>query len=220
MADHEYFPDDTGFPTPPVHQARMVPVLMPLDAEPKDGQALIYDSSMPGHVRWGNPIKGDRGEKGERGVQGPQGKPGTPGERGYVGAQGIPGPQGEPGPEGPEGPGGKRGPEGKRGLRGPKGDPGPEGPEGPRGPQGREGRVGPQGRPGEPGRQGPPGPRGLPGERDHALLENLGFEESGHVGFASIKDIEYVMRAIQSLGSRVQALENSRREVQDVRVAK
>ena len=59
-----------------------------------DGQALIFDSSSPCLLRWGDPLKGDKGNTGNTGKVGPKGEPGSPGKQGLTGPPGPPGPPG------------------------------------------------------------------------------------------------------------------------------
>ena len=56
-----------------------------------DGQALIFDSSSPCLLRWGDPLKGDKGNTGNTGKVGPKGEPGSPGKQGLTGPPGPPG---------------------------------------------------------------------------------------------------------------------------------
>ena len=152
-----------------------------------DGQALIFDSSSPCLLRWGDPLKGDKGNTGNTGKVGPKGEPGSPGK------QGLTGPPGPPGKAGEQGEPGKRG---LRGLPGPKGEPGPPGERGETGEQGPPGRPGATGRPGIPGKQGPPGP---PGTSDHRMLSNLDYARSGHIGFASQEELDKLEKRIAEL---------------------
>lgn len=151
--------------------------------------------------------KGDRGEKGDRGDPGPQGQQGmqgVPGLRGVQGVQGLPGKDGAKGDKGDKGDKGERG---ERGLRGEKGDKGDAGPQGEPGPIGLTGPRGVQGPPGKQGLQGPPGPPGPMGPANHKLLSNLDYSNSGHTGFASKLDVEYLQNKLRELEMAIQELQ-------------
>lgn len=165
----------------------------------KDGQALICDNSSPLGLRWGDPLKGDKGDTGSTGRQGPQGLPGKDGKDGAPGASGRDGkagPKGEPGRDGVDG---KDGKDGARGLPGVDGRNGKDGKDGKDGRDGVDGKMGPQGKPGEPGRQGRPGPVGPPGPSNHAALNNLDYEHSGHTGFVSMKEFQAVLARLVAI---------------------
>lgn len=145
---------------------------------------------------------GPQGDKGPQGKQGPPGPQGEPGRRGVQGVPGIQGPPGRPGEPGKPGPQGKQGRPGLTGLQGPPGPPGPQGPPG----VGLRGLQGPPGPPGKQGLQGPPGPSG---PSNHALLDNLDYDKSGHKGFASAIDVQKLWNKILELEMEIQTLKDA-----------
>ena len=176
------FHDEHG-PFGPMHG--WVTVAIPPGGE--DGQALVLDSRSPGMLRWGEPVKGEKGDPG------PRGEPGPPGEKGDPGPQGrsIVGPRGEPGRPGEKGDTGDTGPEGKQGIRG---VPGPIGPQGPPGEKGDPGDTGPEGRRGKIGPQGPPGERGNPGV-------------AGPINTLAVEELRMELEAeVAALEKRIEAL--------------
>ena len=89
MARHDIpYGCDEGYPVNPV---------IGIPPGGKDGQALIFDSSSPCLLRWGEPLKGDKGNTGNTGKTGPKGEPGSPGKQGLTGPPGKQGPPGPPG---------------------------------------------------------------------------------------------------------------------------
>ena len=89
MARHDIpYSCDEGYPVNPI---------IGIPPGGTDGQALIFDSSSPCFLRWGEPLKGDKGNTGNTGKTGPKGEPGSPGKQGLTGPPGKQGPPGPPG---------------------------------------------------------------------------------------------------------------------------